>query len=206
MAEKQLKDRIIETALNLFEKFGYHGVTVNRIVEESDTSKGGFYHNFKSKDELLYVIHDYFITYVLKKAKEADEHYESPAERLCAIIQSFVKVFDLYKSHISVFYQENLYLKPEYDEKIKVKRDQYKNVIFYVIEDGIKSGEFRSELPVEITGMSILGMVNWTYKWYRKDGSKTIEEIATIYVDFILHSLLTDEAKVKYQNSSFFLK
>ena len=55
----------------MFEKHGYHGVSVEQIVEESGSSKGGFYHNFKSKDELLYHIHDVFISYVLDKAREA---------------------------------------------------------------------------------------------------------------------------------------
>ncbi|GLH62438.1 MULTISPECIES: TetR/AcrR family transcriptional regulator [Parageobacillus] len=206
MAEKTLRDRIIDTALRLFEKYGYHGVTVDRIVTESNTSKGGFYHNFKSKDELLYHIHDVFITYVLNKAQEAYENYTTSTERLYAIIQSFVKVFHLYKPHITVFYQESTYLKPEYSEKINRKRDEFKEVIFRVIREGIEAGEFRSELSVEITGMSIIGMVNWTYKWYNPDGPMTIEQIANYFADFILHSILTEEAKRRPQISNFFIK
>ncbi|WP_017753933.1 TetR/AcrR family transcriptional regulator [Calidifontibacillus oryziterrae] len=202
----QLRDKIISTALTLFETHGYHGVTVNQIVEESGTSKGGFYHHFKSKDELLYMIHDYFISYVLEKANDANKIYESPTEKLRAIIQSFVKVFDLYKPHISVFYQESKYLKPEYDEIIKKKRDEYRHIIFKVVKEGIEAGEFRSNLPVEITGMSILGMVNWTYKWYKPEGKNTIEEIAGIYIDLLLHSLLTEEARGNEKYKSFFLQ
>lgn len=205
MTEKQLKQRIIDKALNLFEKYGYHGVTVDRIVAECNTSKGGFYHNFKSKDELLYHIHDVFITYVLNKAQEAYATYETPTERLCAIIQSFVKAFDLYKPHITVFYQESTYLKPEYSKKINEKREQYKQILFQVIRDGIEAGEFRPELPVEITGMSIIGMVNWTYKWFNPNGPMTIEEIAKIFTDLILHSLLTDQAKLNDKITPFFL-
>lgn len=205
MTEKQLKQRIIETSLHLFAKSGYHGVTVNEIVKECNTSKGGFYHNFTSKDELLYVIHDTFISYVLDKAREANKQYTTPTERLVAIIQSFVKVFDLYKPHISVFYQESLYLKPEYDELIKAKRDQFKEILFDVLKAGAEAGEFRQEVPVEITGMSILGMVNWTYKWYKKGGRKTIDEIADIFTDLILHSILTNDAKENPTYSSFFL-
>ncbi|KPD00647.1 HTH-type transcriptional regulator QacR [Geobacillus sp. BCO2] len=89
MADKPLRDRIIDTALHLFEKYGYHGVTVDRIVAESDTSKGGFYHNFKSKDELLYHIHDVFITYALTKAQEA---YEAFLRRLSACTPSFSRL------------------------------------------------------------------------------------------------------------------
>lgn len=201
----QLKDKIISTAIHMFETYGYHGVTVNQIVEQSGTSKGGFYHHFKSKDELLYMIHDYFISYVLEKANEAIQIYSTPTERMQAIIQSFVRVFDLYKPHISVFYQESIYLKPEYDEIIKKKRNEYKDIIFQVIEDGMAAGEFRPNLSVKITGMAILGMVNWTYKWYKADGEKTIEEIAAIFTDLILHSLLTEDAQENPTYLSFFL-
>ncbi|WLR52617.1 TetR/AcrR family transcriptional regulator [Bacillus tianshenii] len=203
---KNIKERIIETSLKLFEAHGYHGVTVKQIVEESNTSKGGFYHYFQSKDELLYVIHDLFITYALEKAIEAIETYHTPTEKLFAIIQSHVKVFDLYKSHISVFYQESNYLKPEYHEKIRQKRYQFRTILFDVVEEGIRQGEFRSELPVDITGMSILGIVNWTYKWYRRDGKKSIDEIGSIFTDFILNSVLTDETKHNEKYKTLFLK
>jgi AcrR family transcriptional regulator len=186
--------------LKLFEEHGYHGVSVHQIVKESGTSKGGFYHHFQSKEELLYVIHDYFISYVLTKAQEVITTNQSPTEKLQSIIRSFVKVFHLYKPHISVFYQESIYLKAPYIGIIKAKRDEYRNIIFKVVEEGIQHGEFRSELPVEITGMSILGMVNWTYKWYRVDGEKSIEEIADIFTDLILQSLWTDKAR---QNKAY---
>ncbi|WP_026695786.1 TetR/AcrR family transcriptional regulator [Peribacillus kribbensis] len=202
----ELRDRIIDHSLKLFEMHGFHGVTVNQIVAESGTSKGGFYHHFQSKDELLYVIHDYFISYVLTKAEEAESSSQNPTEKLKKIIQSFVKVFHLYKPHISVFYQESMYLKPEYTEEIKSKRNAYKNIIFKVLREGIQEGQFRNEISVEITGMSILGMVNWTYKWYHPEGSKTIDEIGDIYVDLILNSLLTDETKKDPRFACYFLK
>ena len=177
----------------LFEKYGFHGVTVNQIVKDVGTSKGGFYHHFTSKDELLFVIHDTFITYVLEKAIIATNNYESPTEKLQIIIKDFVKVFDLYKPHISVFYQENIYVKPEYEILIKKKRDQFKQIINEAVSEGKEQGEFRDDLPSEITTMAILGMVNWTYKWYRQSGEKTIEEIGDIFVDLILRAVLKTE-------------
>ena len=206
MVEKSLKDRIVEASLRLFEAHGYHKVTVDQIVKESGTSKGGFYHNFKSKDELLYIIHDHFISYVVEKAQEAYENWNTPAERLYAIIKSFVMMIDLYKSHVTVFYQESLNLAPEYFQAIEVKRDQYKEMMFKVVDDGIKRGEFRRELPVPIISMAIFGMVNWVYKWYQETGRYSIEEIADIYADLILHSTLTEEAKLKPEFARFFIK
>ncbi|MDY0405774.1 TetR/AcrR family transcriptional regulator [Virgibacillus sp. 179-BFC.A HS] len=196
-----LREKIIEHALKLFEAHGFHGVSVNQIVESVGTSKGGFYHHFKSKDELLFVIHDTFITYVIENATLAEERFESASKKLQAIILNFVKVFDLYKAHISVFYQEELYLKPEYDVLIKEKRDHFKRIIYNTIRDGKQSGEMREDLSVEITTMAVLGMVNWTYKWYKKDGSKSIDEIAYIFTDLILRSILKENllAEEKYK-------
>ncbi|WP_181348531.1 TetR/AcrR family transcriptional regulator [Thalassobacillus sp. CUG 92003] len=190
MEVSDLRDTIIRTSLDLFDHYGFHGVTVNQLVREAKTSKGGFYHHFTSKDELLFVIHDTFITYVLKEAKQAINIYQSPTDKIQSIIRAFVKVFDLYKPHISVFYQESNYLKPEYEEQIKRKRDEFKELIFQVIKEGQQEGHFRKELPCDITGMAILGMVNWIYKWYRRDGEYSIEEIADVYVDLVLHFLL----------------
>ncbi|QAS50886.1 TetR/AcrR family transcriptional regulator [Halobacillus litoralis] len=195
-----LKEKIIQTSLELFDQQGFHGVTVNQIVQASNTSKGGFYHHFQSKDELLFVIHDTFITYVLKEAHAANVIHTSPIPKVQAIIQAFVQVFDLYKPHISVFYQESLYLKPAYEEKIKGKRDEFKRMIFHVIKEGQEEGYFRKELPVEITGMAILGMVNWIYKWYKREGSYTINQIAEVFTDLVLHFLLPGRVDEDYLN------
>lgn len=206
MKKLSLKERIIETALILFEKNGYHGVTVDQIVSESGSSKGGFYHNFKSKDELLYHIHDVFITYVLNKAREAYDNFDTPVSRLCAIIQSFTKVFDLYKPHITVFYQESTYLTGEFDQLINEKRDDYRKLIIQVIQKGQETGDFRSEVPAEIATMAIIGMVNWTYKWFNKKGPLTIETIAGIFNDMLLHSLLTEEGLEHAHVQGYLLK
>ncbi|GGJ45884.1 hypothetical protein GCM10007111_04840 [Virgibacillus kapii] len=129
----------------------------------------------------------------MDKAMQANNMYQSPTNKLQAIIKDFVKVFDIYKPQISVFYQENIYLKQTYESLIKEKRDRFKQLIFQTIQEGKANGEFRQDLPVEITGMAILGMVNWTYKWYQQTGKYSIEEISDIFVDLILHAILQQD-------------
>nr|WP_289037477.1 TetR/AcrR family transcriptional regulator [uncultured Allobacillus sp.] len=199
-----LREKIIASSLRLFSEKGFHGVSVQDLVNDSMTSKGGFYHHFSSKDELLYVIHDKFITYVLSEAHSAKEKYDRPMKQLHEILKSFVRVFDLYNEHITVFYQENKYLKPKYEEIIKQKRNEFKRIIYEVINDGQQSGDFRESLPPTITTMSILGMVNWTYKWYQRDGDKNIEQVSSVYIDLLMHGLLTDEALKDYERSSLY--
>lgn len=197
MEKKELKQRILESSLELFKKNGYHGVTVEQIVENANCSKGGFYHYFKSKDELLYEIHDVFITYVIKKAQETYNDYETPILRLCGMLHSFITVFDMYNPYITVFYQESAYLQEIYKEVINEKRDQFRKLIERVIKEGQEREYFRKEVPASIATMSIIGMINWSYKWYKRDGLLSIEEIGDIFTDLILHSLATEKGLIE---------
>jgi len=188
-----LRKEIIDTALILFEKKGFHGVSINEIVTKANTSKGGFYHHFSSKDELLFVIHDMFITYAIESVEEAVETYERPIEQLQGVIKRFVHVFDLYKPHLSVFYQEAIYLQPEYEAIIKKKRKKFRKILERLMHTGKKQGEFRQDLEVDIVVMGILGMVNWIHKWYDETGEKSIEQIASIFTDFILRAVVVEK-------------
>jgi AcrR family transcriptional regulator len=201
MRNKSLRDRIVETSLRLFETYGYHNVSVDQIVKECGTSKGGFYHHFSSKDELLYTIHDQFITYVLEKGYAAYDEWDTPTERLRAIAKSFVFMIDLYKPQVTIFYQESHYLSPEYFPNIVMKRDRYKDLIIKVLREGVECGEFHPQLPVTMAAMFIFGAINWIYKWYKPDGKYTIETISDIYADLILRLVLAPEY---LSNFSFF--
>lgn len=46
------RERIIETALNLFYQQGYDATTVNQIIDVSSTHKASFYRYFQDKEEL----------------------------------------------------------------------------------------------------------------------------------------------------------
>jgi len=46
------RDRIIQTANDLFYRQGYHQTGINQIIEESGVAKATFYSNFKSKEDL----------------------------------------------------------------------------------------------------------------------------------------------------------
>lgn len=54
MSSKDLgpKDRILETAVRLFQTQGYGNTGINQIIQESKTAKASFYDHFPSKDDL----------------------------------------------------------------------------------------------------------------------------------------------------------
>ena len=192
MRKLTVKERVVEAALDLFQEKGYHGVSVEELVEHAETSKGGFYHHFKSKDDLLYEIHDIFISYVLNETKRASEQYDSAIDQLDALMRTFMNVFNIYQRHITVFYNESVYLLPNHEEAITKKRTAYRKLLEQILINGQRQQVFRQELSTTITAMLIIGTVNWTYKWYKQDGELTMQDITTYFNDVILRGVMTE--------------
>ena len=53
-----LKEKIIHESLKLFSLKGFLGTTIDEILKAANSSKGGFYNHFKSKEDLFYHVLD----------------------------------------------------------------------------------------------------------------------------------------------------
>lgn len=51
--KQQTRERIVECARILFNRHGYDNVSIDRVMEEAQLTRGGFYNHFKSKEELF---------------------------------------------------------------------------------------------------------------------------------------------------------
>lgn len=47
------RDHLVDTALSLFSRYGFHATGIDRILSESGVAKMTLYKHFKSKDELI---------------------------------------------------------------------------------------------------------------------------------------------------------
>ncbi|MCR5321520.1 MAG: TetR/AcrR family transcriptional regulator [Lachnospiraceae bacterium] len=64
----QIREKIIEAALELIKQLGVTHTSVSRITEQVGIGKGTFYHYFASKEELIYVLME-------KQAEESGQDF-----------------------------------------------------------------------------------------------------------------------------------
>jgi AcrR family transcriptional regulator len=95
MAASSKREQLIETALELFSKHGFHAVGIDTILAKAGIAKRTLYNHFKSKDELILAVlryRDERFRNDLMRSVEAKT--EKPIGRLLAVFDVMGELFD----------------------------------------------------------------------------------------------------------------
>lgn len=177
---------IIDRAARLFERNGFEGTSMQDIADEVGLAKGAIYHYIRSKQELLYEVHNTFIEDMLEKALGYDGKIVDPSEKLRCFIRDILETVARYGPYVRVFFQEMKSLEPAQMLEIGSKRNRYTKLVERCIEAGIATGAFRAELDPRLSALFIFGACNWTYQWYRVDGGLKPEELTAVFYAMVM--------------------
>ncbi len=185
------KAEILDEALTLFVKKGFNRTSIQDIADAAGITKGGLYHYLKSKEEILFLLHERFISDGLPKLKLIEEESLPAEEKLVKLLKTHLEIIKDYKDDITIFYKEYNNLSPENYKIVLNKRDDYESIFINVLEEGRINGVFNVENS-RIASFFILGASNFMYHWYNPNGEKSLDEIARIYLNIIKHGILND--------------
>ena len=195
--EEDLRDRIVRTALALFQDKGYRATSLGDIIAAANCSTGGFYHHFSSKDDLLFVIHEQFISDALARCKAIHDRKDSATSRLTDVIVDIVQNVGNWKEHVTVFFEERRFMSTDRFSIVLDKRRAYDQMVRDIVEEGMRSGEFANDIPPIIATLGIYGMVHWTYQWMRPDDGLSAQEIGRNLARIILYGLAAEPDRAR---------
>lgn len=151
------RETMLKTAKELFLKRGYDAVSLGEIAEKAEFSRITMYSYFKGKADLLVaVIAEAFMDEIIKYGqmlKDTDSNYE----KLKKYGIHEYKIFRQYPGfHILIvrFRQYRLEKENISERNIKLLNDSDEiasKLFFEILTDGIKKGEFREDLDIELS-------------------------------------------------------
>jgi len=172
-----------EAAARLFSTRGFLETSMDEIALAAHLSKGGMYHYFKSKTEILYAILSDFMDQVLADIDVLVGSAKSPEEKLSFLIRRHVETYALHRHSARVLLKEANNLPKKHLKKIHDKERRYLNAVEEIIGDLLGPDTGRDVLKA--VTFSLLGMCNWIYSWYdpqgRIDPGRLSEIIMTIF-------------------------
>src|ERR1700751_2539062 len=186
-------DDIVSAAAKVFRTKGYHAATVRDIADEVGILKGSLYHHFESKEALLYLVVKEPI-YQMYGTMGAIAAAAAPAtEKLRRAIAAHLEAFDRHYPHLFVYLREREAVKRRFREMIGFSPKEYERCWQGILREGVENGEFRGDLDIRVASYGLLGMLNWSYKWYDPQGRLSIREVAQEFTALALAGLANNE-------------
>jgi TetR/AcrR family transcriptional regulator, cholesterol catabolism regulator len=180
---------IIAAAARVFQTKGYHAATVQDIADAVGILKGSLYHHVKSKEDLLYLIVKEPIARIYEQLTEIADDDSPAGEKLRRAIHAHLEALDQHYPHLFVYLHEREDMKRRFREQFKLSPKQYERCWQQILREGVKSGEFRPDLDVQVVSYGLLGMLNWLYKWYDPRGRLGAREVADQFSTLALAGL-----------------
>ena len=185
------RDKLIETAIDLFSTKGFRGASIRNIADAMGMSISNIYHYFGNKEGLLLAILDSSTTTLLVALEASTKTGDDPLERLKSLIKTHIRLSRNYRKEMKIFFLDEEHLSPaghrinvDFQEKIMAL---YRKELALLAEQGRLRGE-----RLAITTFNILAIINWQLRWFRLDGPMTLDEVSAEIIDFIMQGMLVE--------------
>ena len=175
MKNKRRQDIATKAAL-LFDQQGYHQTTMEDIADLMGIKKPTLYHYFKSKDEILSLIHEVFVELLLEKQKERKKSMISYEDLLRNTMRDIIGLMVTHRSHVRVFFEHHRELPEPFQSSIHLKRDKYFELIESYIQSGIDDGKYKIS-DAKLGALAMFGMCNWAYTWFDSHGRYSADSV-----------------------------
>src|SRR5882724_10836317 len=159
------RQEILRTAARLFQQQGYDGTSMNDVAAALRLSKGGLYHHFQSKDEILFNLMSHAMDITEEKVINPVKAVADPEERLRTLIRLHIGVVLSERDReITVMLHENHPLSPALRKRINARKKDYIHFLENLIAEVQRARGSKSPVTPRAAAFALLGMINWIYQ------------------------------------------
>jgi len=178
---------ILAHATVMFDEKGYKGASMRDLSRASGMSLAGLYYYFESKEKLLYLIQRHTFTTILERLRQRLEGVDDPEARIRIFVLNHLEYFLANQKAMKVLSHEDEVLKNGHGAEIAAIKREYVHTCIGLMEE-LKRAK-RLQFSSRTAALSLFGMMNWIYTWYRQRVDGGAEELAQQMGDILLHGL-----------------
>ena len=178
---------ILAHATDVFDQKGYEGASMRDLSRASGMSLAGLYYYFETKEKLLYLIQRHTFTTILERLRTRLEGVTEAEVRIRVCIQNHLEYFLSNQKAMKVLSHEDEVLKNGYGVEIAGIKREYVRLCEGLIDELKRARGL--EFSSRTAALSLFGMMNWIYTWYKPRVDGGAERLAREMGDIFLHGL-----------------
>ena len=169
-------EEVLAAAARVFAERGYRASTIHDITSELDMTGAALYHYVEGKEDLLVAICQRAGDRLHDAAKEIMALDLPPEEKLRKFFHRHLELVDADRPIFKILIQERSELPADRVEELLKGERAYLATVRGLLE------QFQLQalagLDPTLAALAMVGMLNWTIRWYRPDGRYRLDELA----------------------------
>lgn len=180
---------ILDHAAHVFAEQGMDKASMSQIAQQAQVSKALLYHYYPSKDALIFAIIMTHLEELHDAIEAADDPALDPPQRLRRLVGAVLDNYRGADDRHKVQLNGTATLDDAQKARIMaVERGIVKR--FSIVLDQINPGLNTRDRPLLMpVTMSLFGMMNWVYMWFKDGGRISREDYADVATTLILEGI-----------------
>ena len=154
-AREDKRKLILDAAVRVFARSGYHGARVGDIATEAGVAHGLLYHYFPSKEQVLETIFRENFGELLERFRAVEASEEPAAEKLEGIAKILLRTWRNDPALVTVMVRE-VARSPQLQAQVDEVREAFA-IVQRVIEQGQVEGTFRVDVDAQLASWIVYG-------------------------------------------------
>ncbi|WP_066663891.1 MULTISPECIES: TetR/AcrR family transcriptional regulator [unclassified Sphingomonas] len=187
------RQEITEAAVHVFHRLGYAKASLSAIAADLGIDRASIYYYFSSKEDVF----DEIVRTVLEEnealARRIAESSISPARKLRDLVSALMVSYAENYPLLYIYVKEDLTSvsgkRSEWSDHMRQLNRSIERCFITIVEQGYADGGFRRIGSPRTVAAGILGMLNWSHRWFRPDRSEPAEEIGKTFAELVISGL-----------------
>ena len=142
LVEKK-REQIIQAAIKLFPKKGYHRTTLRELADEAGISHGNIYDYVGNKEDIFLLVHDTLTGLADEALIKSTQNIQDPVEKLKRMIRSELELSRTWSNSILFVYQDIHVLSRPLLKKLLRKESDHVGRFKSVLQECVNKGQLR---------------------------------------------------------------
>lgn len=187
------RQEICDAAVRVFHRKGFKAASLTGVAAELGVDRAMIYYYFSSKDQLF----DEIVRTVLEGnaalALRIADSAISPPRKLRELISAFMISYAKHYPLLYLYIREDLShvndTRAAWSDHMRDLNRSIEKSVIDIVEQGLADGSFRRTGSAKNIAYAVLGMLNWSHRWYKPGKSDPPEELGKTFAEIVISGL-----------------
>ena len=190
------REELVGAAAMVFKEKGFAATTVDDIGRRANMDRATVYYYFRGKKELFREMVNEATSENVHMAERAASLDQPAREKLRELIEGLLQSYVKHYPYLYVYVQEDMLRLSKdgsaWGKQMIALNHRFDHAVFKIVQEGLKTGDFSSsDRDPKLIAAGIIGMCNWTHRWFDPKGQVSSTELARVFSDLVLNGLLS---------------